>query len=214
MSGLNTVQNYSQLVEKSGTRRNPRSRRSLFLGVIFSILLGLTIASYIGYKQIKKDAWEVGYMQGQVDTWTDLETIAKTKGKDALWAEFDLPEAKCEPSKNQKVNGLLNKYWADLGCEKLKTFWRIAQAESGGQQVIDNRGLNRNKTIDFGWCGVNTIHRRNGESILAFEQRMYNLEENIRTCRAIYDDRASWDTNGFKAWSTFNNKKYLKFIPN
>ena len=115
----------------------------------------------------------------------------------------------CAPSPNEKVNKLLAKYWSDLGCEKVYTFWRIAQVESNGKQVIHNRGLNRNGTIDFGWCGVNTIHRNKGETIANFEKRMYDLEENIKLCRAIYDNRDSWDTDGFNAWSTFNSKKYL-----
>ena len=123
-------------------------------------------------------------------------------------AEFGSPEAsiECNPSTNPEVNRLLNKYFKS--CEEVKIIKALAFAECDGKQICHNRGLNRNGTIDFGWLGVNSIHRNKGETIEAFEIRMYNLEENIKLASKIYNQRKSLTGDGFQAWSSYGNMKF------
>lgn len=90
--------------------------------------------------------------------------------------------------------------------------YAIAHAECKGKQVCNNKGINKNGTTDFGYLQVNSIHRDNGETLAQFEQRMYNLEENIKLASKIYLERESITGNGFEAWSTYKNKKYLAYL--
>lgn len=84
--------------------------------------------------------------------------------------------------------------------------YAIAHAECKGKQICNNKGLNRDGSIDFGYMQINSIHRDKNESVASFEKRMYNLEENIKTAKKILD------MQGLKAWSTYNNKKYLAYL--
>lgn len=59
---------------------------------------------------------------------------------------------------------------------------------------------------------VNSIHRNKGESIAHFEARMYNLEENIKLAAKVYKERKAIVGDGFTAWSTYQNKKYLAYM--
>lgn len=83
--------------------------------------------------------------------------------------------------------------------------YAIAHAESSGRQVVHNRGLNRNGTVDFGYFGINSIHREKGETVAQFETRMYDLEENFKLAQHVLK------IQGITAWSTYNNKKYLAY---
>jgi hypothetical protein len=107
-------------------------------------------------------------------------------------------------SPNKKVNQLFEEYFKD--CNVRKHMYAFGQAESGGKAVKHNRGLNRDGSIDFGFMQINSIHKPKNESLKDFENRMYNLEENIKMAQKIYE------MQGFRAWSTFNNKKYLAYL--
>lgn len=213
--------------QKTKTGNHWKPMTFIILGLLINILIAFGVSRIEGptltagrenQKQILDNyinCVNLGHCPASEQMEKEIENFFKLSTASTTVATEKSPQTTtkdvCRPSKNTLVNNLLAKYWADLGCEKMYTIWRIAQAESAGKARIHNRGLNKNGTIDFGWCGVNTIHRDKGESIAAFEKRMYNLEENIKKCREIYNDRASWDKDGFKAWSTFNNLKYLTF---
>lgn len=112
----------------------------------------------------------------------------------------------CSPSKNSEVNKLLVKYFKD--CKTVKTVWSIAQGESGGRQIVHNRGLNSNGTVDFGYLSINSIHRNRGESVQQFEIRMYNLEENIKLASKIYKEAG----NSFTPWVVYNKGLHLAYL--
>lgn len=104
----------------------------------------------------------------------------------------------------------MKEYFAD--CEAAKTIYAIAHAECKGKQFCNNRGLNKDGSVDFGYLQVNSIHREKGETVAHFEKRMYNLEENFKLASKIYKDREKINGDGFTAWSTYNNKKYLAYL--
>ena len=73
------------------------------------------------------------------------------------------------------------------------------QAESGCNPTADNSGLNQNGTVDIGLLQINSIH---GFS----KAELTNPARNIAIAYQI------WQKQGYKAWSAFNNKSYLKFL--
>ena len=90
--------------------------------------------------------------------------------------------------------------------------YALAHAECKGKQICNNRGTNKNGSVDFGYLQINSIHRSKGETINQFEQRMYNLEENFKLASKIYLERKALTGNGFTAWSTYNNQRYLAYL--
>ena len=59
-----------------------------------------------------------------------------------------------------KVNRLLKQYFPS--CQEAKTAYAIAHAECKGKQTCNNRGLNRDGSIDFVYMQVNSIHHNKG----------------------------------------------------
>jgi len=75
-------------------------------------------------------------------------------------------------------------------------------AESHGNPQAYN-GANSNGTNDAGLWQVNSIHVDSG--LISSEDR-FNPEKNVAAAYAIYKG------SGFKAWSAFQNKSYLKWL--
>lgn len=105
-------------------------------------------------------------------------------------------------SSNKALNILLRQYFKD--CNTARTMYAIAQAESAGKQFAI--GQNDNGTLDGGWLQVNSVHRRKGETMVQFINRMHILEENIKEAKNVLD------TEGFTAWTTYKSGKYLQFL--
>ena len=96
------------------------------------------------------------------------------------------------------------------GCEQYRvlvsqyTDWNvdmmleIMKAESGCRPQANNAGTNTDGTTDCGILQVNSIH---GYSC----SDLYNPEFNIQVAHKI------WLGQGYKAWSSYNNKHYLRF---
>lgn len=81
----------------------------------------------------------------------------------------------------------------------------IMRAESGCDPTVDNTGLNEDGTNDVGLMQVNSIH-------LNDKATRKDPAVNIRLAYSIYSNRATWDTSGWKAWSAYNNGKYLAYL--
>lgn len=135
-------------------------------------------------KQLFNDGYEVGRFE-QLNE--DAEELANSC--------FDISE-------NKELNILLKKYFKE--CKTAKTIWAIAQAESSGKQFAV--GVNDNGTMDGGWLQVNSIHRRAGETQVAFIGRMHNLEENVSLASEVYKKQ------GFNAWVTYKTGKYKQYL--
>lgn len=75
----------------------------------------------------------------------------------------------------------------------------IMRAESGCDPNADNTGLNKDGTVDIGLLQINSIHGYT-------KAHMLNPHENIKAGYRI------WRTQGYKAWSVYNNGAYAKFL--
>ena len=80
-----------------------------------------------------------------------------------------------------------------------KIMLAIAQAESGCNPRSDNSGLNTDGTYDYGLFQINSVHGHS-RSILA------NPAKNTEIAFKI------WQSQGYRAWSAYNNGSYLKFM--
>ena len=81
------------------------------------------------------------------------------------------------------------------------TAMAIMRAESGCSPLADNTGLNRDGSNDKGLFQVNSIHHR----LISDHDRLIP-EKNIAVAYQIYKG------SGWKAWSAYNNKAYLKYL--
>ena len=146
------------------------------------------VVEYINHRdqQIYKEGYEIGHFQGL------------TEGTDNAYDDF---YAKLSP--NPQVAYLFKKYFPDQ--EEARIMRAISLAESKGSQTAVNKA-NRNGSIDSGFFQVNTVHKRKGETTEQFIKRMHDLEENFKEARKVYEKQS------FKAWSTFNDGKYLSYI--
>lgn len=80
-----------------------------------------------------------------------------------------------------------------------KIMLAIARAESGCNPKSDNSGLNTDGTYDYGLFQINSVHGHS-RSILA------NPAKNTEIAFKI------WQSQGYRAWSVYNNGSYLKFM--
>lgn len=84
---------------------------------------------------------------------------------------------------------------------------RIALRESGGRPKINNKGLNRNGTVDHGLYQINDVWRKDPVIGKLFESgAIYTPEGNTRAAIRILR------VQGPKAWATYNaatDSKYL-----
>lgn len=80
-----------------------------------------------------------------------------------------------------------------------KIMLAIARAESNCNPRSDNSGLNTDGTYDYGLFQINSVHGHS-RSILA------NPAKNTEIAYKI------WQSQGYRAWSAYNNGSYLKFM--
>lgn len=80
-----------------------------------------------------------------------------------------------------------------------KVMLAIARAESNCNPRSDNSGLNTDGTYDYGLFQINSVHGHS-RSILA------NPAKNTEIAFKI------WQSQGYRAWSAYNNGSYLKFM--
>lgn len=106
-------------------------------------------------------------------------------------------------STNPQVTYLFKKYFPKQ--EEARIMRAISLAESKGKQTAVNKA-NRNGSIDSGFFQINTIHKRKNETTEQFIKRMHLLEENFKEARKVLDKQ------GYTAWTTYKDGKYLKYI--
>ena len=75
----------------------------------------------------------------------------------------------------------------------------IMRAESGCNPNSDNTGLNRDGSNDKGLFQINSIHG-------------FSDAERLDPIRNIEIAFRIWQSQGYRAWSTYSNGAYLKFI--
>lgn len=87
--------------------------------------------------------------------------------------------------------------------DKCNTFIAILKAENGTHECTrDNRGLNRNGTVDVGLAQINW----SPSSPYSFQQ-LQDCKFNLDIAMKKYDAR------GFRPWAAYNTGRYLKHLP-
>ena len=87
--------------------------------------------------------------------------------------------------------------------DKCNTFIAILKAENGSHECTrDNRGTNRNGSIDIGLTQINWTPA----SPYSFEQ--------LQDCKFNLDiAMKKYETRGFQPWAAYNSGRYLKHLP-
>ncbi len=80
--------------------------------------------------------------------------------------------------------------------------YKVMMAESCGRVKAYNPH-NKNGSTDKGIFQINSVHKKTN---------LYNWQHNIDVAFNIYKSRNNWDSNGWKAWSSYNNGRYKKDI--
>ena len=78
----------------------------------------------------------------------------------------------------------------------------VSQAENGTRQCDRESKPNRNGSVDYGIFQINSIHLRKGWTV----EELKDCKKNIEYAYTIYK------AQGWKPWSAYTNKSYLKFL--
>ncbi len=85
-----------------------------------------------------------------------------------------------------------------------RTAYAICMAESRGDPNRNNKGLNKDGSVDYGLMQINDIHAYLvGGDVTKF----YDPAINLRVAYQLYKERGN-----FTAWSAYNNRSYLSFL--
>lgn len=87
--------------------------------------------------------------------------------------------------------------------------YAVCMAESGGIASKDNAGLNYDGSVDYGLMQVNSIH---AGMVGGDVEQLRDPQTNIRVAYAVYQGSLERTGDGWKAWSAYNNGKYLNFL--
>lgn len=95
----------------------------------------------------------------------------------------------------------LARLWVDAGGppKVASLMAKIAKRESGGKAHINNAGLNKNGSVDYGLWQINSVHGYD-------PQKLYDPRFNAKAAVSIYKSQ------GLKAWSTYKPGVDDKFI--
>lgn len=86
-----------------------------------------------------------------------------------------------------------------------RTAYAICMAESGGDPLKDNAGLNRDGSVDYGLMQINSIH---ADMVAGDLERLRDPETNIKIAYSLSKGGQDWTP-----WSAYNNGKYRQFLP-
>lgn len=159
-----------------------------------------------------------GLPKSQEPTKSVVETIVQhtVQPVEVQKVEAREPIARELPRVETKLTG---KYAAEFekyfGYENGRIMQAICNSESQWNSWAVNDTLNKDKTWDVGLCQINVDvhgHMIDGTTKQEKVESLKNPEYNISIAKKVFDNRSKWDTNGFKAWSDYNNKKYLKYL--
>lgn len=89
-----------------------------------------------------------------------------------------------------------------------RTAYAVCMAESGGNPLADNTGLNSDGSNDKGLMQINSVHVPH---LIGDEERL-DPTKNVAAAYAIYQGAAKRTGNGWTAWSSYNSGKYAKFL--
>jgi lysozyme C len=92
---------------------------------------------------------------------------------------------------------------AGFTVEEAKTMTCIAELESGFNPAIDNRGMNKNGSVDWGLYQIND--RFWFKSCGLTEKTALDPKENTRCARQVYK------ALGYKAWVAYNRSNKCKY---
>lgn len=182
-------------------------KRFLIIFLIFSVFA--TILHY--YPQEEQTKLVIAKTEGtntpktqENATQGNIEPNSHDQNISGTPPSVEIPEPIPEPPKPKTLDDLFTEYFGD----NANTMKAICAAESGLTADAISKP-NRNGTLDYGLCQVNSIHLWR---VAGDYTRLLDAETNIRISKDIYDDRLSWDDDGFKAWTTYNHKKHLKYL--
>lgn len=77
-------------------------------------------------------------------------------------------------------------------------------AESGGKAHIDNAGLNRDGSVDYGLMQINSIH---ADMVGGDLEKLRDPATNIKIAYSLSRGGTNWTP-----WSAYNSGKYLKYL--
>ncbi len=82
--------------------------------------------------------------------------------------------------------------------------YAVCMAESGGKATIDNAGLNRDGSTDYGLMQINSIH---ADMVAGDLESLRNPEVNLRVAYSISQGGTDWTP-----WSAYKSGAYLKWL--
>lgn len=105
------------------------------------------------------------------------------------------PETPAQPQDCSAVNGY---NW------NTQTAYAICMAESGGKASIDNAGVNRDGSVDYGLMQINSVH---ADMVGGNLESLRDPATNIKIAYSLSKGGTDWTP-----WSTYNNGAYKKWL--
>jgi hypothetical protein len=164
------------------------------------LILAFILAVFVSTSYLPSDKIQADNLTGSITPKTQ-ENATQSNTEPNNRAQV-LPEIL--PSVEIPAGDLFDKYFKDQAV----TMRAICQAENGTQDPKRISKPNKNGTLDYGLCQINTIHlwRVGGDYT-----KLLDAETNLRVAKEIFDDRSRYD-DGFNAWTTYLHGKHKKFL--
>lgn len=177
------------LTENNGAPWSERLHRVGLLLILIAVFYGISVAEY------RKLAGENTIIIEQALGSEIVRIDAESDGMTVV-SEKDEPEDG-DLAKNQDSGDGLAILIAEAFPENPEIMIAIAKAESGMNPSAVNK--NTNGSVDLGLFQINSIHGYD-------ELSLFDAKKNIKAASEVYDKQ------GLRAWSSFTNGAYKKFL--
>ena len=163
--------------------------------LLFLLVIGLVI--FIG----------VNFYKGLTHKCKCEETVIKTTlAENKIVESVEDEKTKEEPvttteEPKKEYTGVCAQYYdmVDKYDWDTEVMLAIMYAESNCRPNLDNSGLNKNGSVDYGLFQINSVHGYSKEDLM-------DPEFNIKVAYKIYKSQ------GLKAWSVYKSGKYLQYL--
>lgn len=191
-------------INHRGIRLYYRKRKCIKVHNILLLLLIIfgsvwTVKAFIKISNSTEHYLETAYI-GSSDVELDNDTFLESEATELEVIEPSIEEAVIEPEE-PKYEGVCAQYYdmVDQYDWDTEIMLAIMYAESSCRPNLDNTGLNKNGSVDYGLFQINSIHGHNPEDLM-------DPEYNIKAAYKIYKSQ------GLRAWSVYNSGRYLKYL--
>lgn len=187
-----------KISRKKGIRLYINNRRYIKVHNILMLLGGITLGVFLVVNTIQNLTHECKHVEESIEiVFQEFPEQASEKVEEVVAVE----EVEIEEPVKPAYTGVCSQYYdmVDKYDWDTETMLAIMYAESSCRPNLDNTGLNKNGSVDYGLFQINSIHGYDKNDLM-------DPEFNISVAYKIYKSQ------GLRAWSVYNSGKYLQYL--